>query len=105
MVTIKSTAVEHTLCLPLWCVGRLEEQAGGACCRVSHAEAPRPSRHLFTPPGTRQAKTAGLFWRSAGQDRADMGVQDGGMGLQMGRSRLGVDGAGRGERGTVGVLL
>lgn len=78
MVTIKSTAVEHTLCLPLWCVGRLEEQAGGACCCVSHAEAPRPSRHLFTPPGTRQAKTAGLFWRSAGQDRADMGVQDGG---------------------------
>lgn len=78
MVTIKSTAVKHTLCLPLWCVGRLEEQAGGACCRVSHAEAPRPSRHLFTPPGTRQAKTAGLFWRSAGQDRADMGVQDGG---------------------------
>lgn len=28
-----------------------------------------------------------------------------GMGLQMGRSRLGVDGAGWGERGTVGVLL
>lgn len=45
---------------------------------MSHAEALRPSRHLFTPPGTRPAKTAGLFWRSAGRDRADMGVQDGG---------------------------
>lgn len=59
---------------------RLEE-------RVAVCHTLRPSRHLFTPPGTRPAKTAGLFWRSAGRDGADMGVRGGGMGLQMGRSR------------------
>lgn len=51
-----------------------------------------------TPPGTQPAKTAGLFWRSVGQDRADMGRQNWGMGLQMGRSR---QGAGQGARGGV----
>lgn len=62
----------------LWCVGRLGKKAGGVCCHVSHAEARQPSQHLFTPPGTRPAKTAGLFGRSVGWDGADIGVHDGG---------------------------
>lgn len=63
----------------------------GACSHVSCVKAPRPSRHLFTPPGTRPARTSGLFWRSAEPDGAEMGVQAGGKGYiwAAGRQRVG----------------
>lgn len=56
-------------------IGRLWKKVRSACCHVSHAKAPR---HLFMPPGTQPPRTAGLFWRSAGWERADVGVHGGG---------------------------
>lgn len=56
-------------------IGRLWKKVRAACCHVSHAKAPR---HLFVPPGTQPPRTAGLFWRSAGWERADVGVHGGG---------------------------
>lgn len=47
------------------------------------------SRHLFTPPGTRPAKTAGVVWEKCGVEMGRIWgrMLEGGMGLQMSGSR------------------
>lgn len=82
VVTIKSTAVKRTtLSLSGVFAGwrrRLEEHV--AMCHMLRPCGPLGT--CFHPQGTRPAKTAGLFWRSVGRDRADMGVQGGGWGYR-----------------------
>lgn len=78
--------------------GRLWKRVRAACCHVSHAKAPR---HLFMPPGTQPPRTAGLFWRSAGWERADVGVHGGGWDY---RWAVGGVGGCRTERTWAGLL-